>query len=74
VLTGWAPQEAIRRFGVRFQDVTRIGDVISYSGTVVERSLDAGAVTLRVQLQAEDQNGRAKTVGEAIVTFPKAAK
>jgi acyl dehydratase len=69
VLTGWATQAAIRQFRVRFQDVTRIGDVVAYSGVVSERTVEGGAATLRVQLQAADAEGRVKTVGEALLRF-----
>lgn len=69
VLTGWAPQAAIRRFGVRFQDVTRIGDAVAYTGVVAERTEEGKAVLLRIQLQAVDAEGRVKTAGEALLHF-----
>lgn len=69
VLTGWAPQAAIRQFGVRFMDVTRIGDAVTFSGVVTERTAEASAIELRIELQAVDGKGRVKTAGEALLRF-----
>ena len=70
VVTGWAPQAAVREFGVHFQDVTRIGDAVTFSGVVTERTEEGGKVVLRVDLQAADQQGKVKTVGSALVAIP----
>lgn len=72
VVTGWAPQVYLRRLGARFQGVTSIGDIVAYSGVVIDRIVDGRSVTMTLELQAVDQQGRVKTVGDATICFPKA--
>jgi acyl dehydratase len=67
VLTGWVPQTAIRAFDTRFEAVTRIGDVITARGEVVEKFVDDGRRCVRVAVTAVDQHGESKTSGSAVV-------
>jgi len=69
LLTGWAPQTALREFGVRFQGIVHLGNVISCTGTVVEKLERAGERLVRIELQATNQYGERKTAGEALVAL-----
>jgi len=67
VLTGWAPQSALRRFSTRFAAMTHVGECITCRGTVVEKLADR---QVRVELSAGNQHGETKLVGEAVVALP----
>ena len=67
MLTGWAPQSAIRSYGVRFTSITQIGAAIACTGKVVEKFEADGEKRLKLEIQAADQNGDVKLVGEAVV-------
>lgn len=67
LLTGWAPQTAIREFSTRFVSITQIHAVITCTGTVVEK-LEGNLV--RLEIQAADQNGDVKLTGGAIIALP----
>ncbi len=69
LLTGWAPQTALREFGVRFQGIVHLGNVITCTGTVVEKLERAGERLVRIELQATNQYGERKTAGEALVAL-----
>ena len=67
LVTGWAPQQALRSLGTRFVAMTRVGDRIECSGRVVERFEAGGERRLRIALQTADQHGEMKLVGEAVI-------
>jgi len=64
LVTGWAPQRAIRSLSTRFVAITQVGDRITCSGTVVEKLADR---RVRIALTAQDHSGIVKLAGEAIV-------
>ncbi len=70
LLTGWAPQRAIRSFGVRFLGIAHLGNAIRCTGSVVERLERDGEQLLRVEVQAVNQYGERKVLGEALVALP----
>ena len=63
----WMGQEAILSLDVRFASITHVHDVITCTGTVVERFDRDGEGCLRVALRATVQDGRTTLEGEAIV-------
>ena len=67
LVTGWAPQHALRSLGTRFVAMTRVGDRIECNGRVVERFEVNGEHRLRIALQTADQRGEVKLVGEAVI-------
>ena len=69
LITGWAPQSALRRFDARFQGITHLGNVISCTGGVVEK-IEKPERSVRIELQSTNQFGQTKIVGEAIVALP----
>lgn len=71
-LTNWAPQAALRHFGVRFQDPTQIGDAVTCSGEVTERLEADGETRVRIIIRATGRDGSVKTAGEALVALPPA--
>ena len=63
-LTSWVPQSSLQRYAVRFASMTQIGDTITCNGRVAEK-LDNKQV--RVEIQAADQDGDVKLIGEAVI-------
>jgi acyl dehydratase len=70
LLTGWAPQQQLRQFDVRFQGITYLGNALRCSGRVVDKFTQDGELRVRVELRCENQYGQTKIVGEAIVALP----
>ena len=65
VLTDWVPHEWVTSFSTRFLAMTRVGESITASGTIVEKIENGGAVMLRVALEATNERGEKKVSGEA---------
>lgn len=70
LLTGWAPQSRLRRFDVRFQGITHLGNAMRCSGHVVEKLARNGERCVRIELHSANQFGQTKIVGEALVALP----
>lgn len=70
LLTGWAPQARLRRFQVRFQGITHLGNAIEASGRVVEKRTIGAERCVRIELRSANQYGQTKIVGEALVALP----
>ena len=66
MLTDFVPQSTLTSFGVRFNSITRIGDTLVCRGRVAE-ILDEGQ-GVRIEVQASDENGDVKVIGDAVVT------
>ncbi len=69
-VTAWARPGALREFGVRFTSVTRVGDVLTCTGRVVEKREEGGERRVRVRIEAADARGDVKVAGEAVVALP----
>jgi acyl dehydratase len=69
LVTDWAPQAALREFGVRFQGITHLGNAITCTGRVAEKLERGGEKLVRIELQAVNQYGERKTAGEALVAL-----
>jgi len=69
LLTRWTPQASLRRFDMRFQGITQLGDTISCRGRVVEKLLLGNERCVRVEVQSTSQAGHTKIAGEAIVAL-----
>ena len=70
LLTNWAPQSQLRRFDVRFQGITQLGNAIRCSGRVAEKLEQDGESCVRIEIQSANQFGQTKIVGDAIVALP----
>lgn len=69
LLTNWAPQTQLRRFDVRFQGITHLGNAMHCSGRIVEKLEIGGERCVRIELQSSNQFGQTKTLGEALVAL-----
>lgn len=70
VLTGWAPQSALRDYSVRFAAITHLGERITCTGKVVEKLERNGEHCVRVELVTANQDGLVKLTGEALIALP----
>lgn len=68
LLTQWAPQSMLRRYDVRFQGITHLGNAMRCEGRVVEKLVNERCV--RVEVRSANQFGQTKIVGEALVALP----
>lgn len=69
LLSGWVPQRSLRSFSARFVGITQLGHVLSCTGTVVELLERDGERLARVEVQAANQHGEAKILGEAVIAL-----
>jgi acyl dehydratase len=69
LLTAWAPQRAIRSFGVRFAAITHVGERITCAGRVAELLERDGERCARVEVTTANQNGEVKLTGEALIAL-----
>jgi acyl dehydratase len=69
VLTGWVPQSSIRSYSAKFVSPTRVGDVLTCTGKVLDKKIIDSQGTVRVQLQVVDQFAELKLRGEAEVAL-----
>lgn len=69
-ITGWMPNGCLREFKVRFVNVTRLGDVISVVGRIVEIRDEGSEKVVVSEVKAVDQNGEEKLTGffEAVLS------
>lgn len=68
MLTNWVPQTNIRHYKTRLHAPTRIGDEITCSGLISEKS-GSGEQQIKVELRAETQDGVCLATGEADIVF-----
>ncbi|VTU37283.1 (3R)-hydroxyacyl-ACP dehydratase subunit HadB [Variovorax sp. PBS-H4] len=69
MLTRWAPQSQLRRFDVRFQGITHLGNAMTCSGRVVEKLQQGAERCVRIEIRSTNQFGQAKIAGEALVAL-----
>lgn len=69
MLTAWAPQSQLRKFDVRFQGITHLGNAMRCSGHIVEKLQHGGENCVRIEISSANQFGQTKIVGEALVAL-----
>ncbi|WP_349605375.1 MULTISPECIES: MaoC family dehydratase [Cupriavidus] len=69
LLTGWAPQAALRNVAIRFTGITHLGNQPTCTGEVVEKFEANGEKRVKVAIRSTNQYGEDKLVGEAIVAL-----
>lgn len=69
LLTGWVPQRHLRRFEVRFQGITHLGNAMRCSGRIAEKLEVDGERCVRIELLSVNQYGQTKIVGDALVAL-----
>ena len=67
LLTQWVDQRRLRRFTVRFVGITHLGHEVTCSARVVEKLLAQGERRVKLEVQAANQYGDVKVLGEAEV-------
>lgn len=70
LLTRWVPQHRLRRFDVRFQGITHLGNAMRCTAHVVEKIERNGQRCVRLEIQSSNQFGQTKIVGEALIALP----
>lgn len=69
LLTKWVPQAQLRRFDVRFQGITHLGNTITCRGHVAEKFEADGEQRVRLEIHTVNQFGIHKIAGEAVVAL-----
>jgi acyl dehydratase len=70
LMSDYVGAQALRKFGVRFKGMTRLGDVITCSGKVTEKYEVDGETRIAGAVQAADQNGDVKVSGTFVAALP----
>jgi acyl dehydratase len=65
----YVPQSHIRKLGVRFQSIVRVGEAVTCTGKVVELLNVDGEVRARLELVAKTGDGRVALAGDAVVAL-----
>ncbi|MEW6529914.1 MAG: MaoC/PaaZ C-terminal domain-containing protein [Thermodesulfobacteriota bacterium] len=65
-MTNWIPKKYIRKFGVRFADMTKPGDVVTVTGSVKEKI----GKRIVCDLAAKNQDGKLLIVGSFEAELP----
>jgi acyl dehydratase len=68
-LTDCLPVDRLRAFSTRFLAVTRLGDILTGTGTVEDRFAEDGEERFRIRLELVDQHGEVKLAGQAVVAL-----
>src|SRR5437660_7435320 len=71
LLSDYVGPEALRSFGVRFKGMTHLNDVITCSGTIMEKYEAGGEGRIAGKVQAVDQNGDVKISGTFVAALPR---
>jgi acyl dehydratase len=69
LLTQWAPQSALRSFGVRFMAITHLGNTPVLSAKVTDKLETEGEKRVRLEVQMANQYGEVKVLGAAEVAL-----
>ncbi len=71
LVSNYVGPQGLRKFGVRFKGMTRLGDVITCSGTITEKYEADGEARIAGTVQAADQNGDVKVTGTFVAALPR---
>lgn len=71
LLSDYVGPESLRKFNVRFKGMTRLGDLITCTGTVTEKYEVDGEGRIAGKVQAVDQNGDVKVAGTFVAALPR---
>lgn len=71
LLSDYVGPAALRKFGVRFKDMTHLDDVITCTGVITEKYEADGEGRIAGRVQAADQNGNVKVAGTFVATLQK---
>jgi acyl dehydratase len=65
--TNWADQNQIKFFGVKFKDMTKLGQTLTCQGTVKNKKEVDGEKQVTVSVEAVDEAGTVKAGGDLII-------
>ena len=71
LLSDYVGPAALRKFGVRFRGMTHLDDVITCTGTIMEKYEAGGEGRIAGKVQAVDQNGDVKVSGAFVAALPR---
>jgi acyl dehydratase len=69
-ITNWVPRKALRDFNVRFSGMTRPGNTITITGTVLEKKEQGGEHIVVCEVLARDETGDVKITGSFSAALP----
>jgi len=69
-ITNWVPRKYLRKFGVRFSGMTKPGNTITVTGTVVEKRVDGVENIVSCELIARDESEDVKLTGHFEASLP----
>ena len=67
LVTGYAPNNRVRKLGTRFTSITWVGDVITVSGTVTAKREENGEKLIDLEVKCTNQNGQDTLQGSATI-------
>ena len=67
MVSAWAGQKNVRKFGVSFKAITRPGDILSAKGTIKRKYEENGKKLLDCAVSVEDANGEIKVEGKVTI-------
>ncbi|ADP17193.1 MaoC like domain protein 7 [Achromobacter xylosoxidans A8] len=70
LLTGWAPQAALRGMAMRFTGITHLGNAPLCTGEIIEKSEAGGERRIKVAIRCSNQYGQDKLLGTAVLALP----
>jgi acyl dehydratase len=65
-MTNWIPKKYVKKFGVRFAGMTRLGDTVTVTGVVNEKNGNR----IKCSLEAKNQNGALLVAGSFEAELP----
>jgi acyl dehydratase len=69
-LTDWAGAGTVRKLGVRFAALVRLGDVVTCRGRILAKSSKDDVHLVDVEVWAENQRGEKVVTGKATLALP----
>ena len=73
MLSDYVGPMSLRKFNVRFKGMTRLGDVITCTGTITDKYEANGEARIKGKVQAADQNSDVKVTGTFEAALPHRA-
>lgn len=69
-ITDWIPQKYLKKFGVRFSGMTKPGNTITITGTVMDKRVENGESIISCEVVAKDEGGDVKITGHFEAALP----
>ena len=69
LVTGWVPQQNIKKLGTRFTSITWIGDQITVTGKVLGKREEKGEKLVDLEVKCTNQSGQDTLQGNATVAL-----